>query len=334
MILFFFGEDSFRLREKRLALKQAFFGKNPGSTGFFEFDFSDGAEMNALSEHLSHPGLFATKKFIIAGNIFDAPIETRRALAEFLETNRNDIAADENRILLLFQNGQPKKIEKLWKALAVKEVKSQEFAPLGESALLRWMDQVARQAGAQGIEPKAQRLLLDICRVPANRSGGKSVIDMFQLDAEVRKLAAYRTNATLREEDIQALSPKVASEETVFQALDALFSGKKKEAVMLFSHLAEEGESLGLLGMCAWQLRNIVRTKGALMDGQIRSAMDTAKLLGMHPFAAGKCFHIASRLSMDSLEMSFTVLARLDREAKSGERDPESALLAFVMNLR
>ena len=85
--------------------------------------------------------------------------------------------------------------------------------------------------------------------------------------------------------------------------------------------------------MCAWQLRNIVRTKGALMDGQIRSAMDTAKLLGMHPFAAGKCFHIASRLSMDSLEMSFTVLARLDREAKSGERDPESALLAFVMGM-
>ena len=156
---------------------------------------------------------------------------------------------------------------------------------------------------------------------------------MFQLDAEVRKLAAYRTNATLREEDIQALSPKVASEETVFQALDALFSGKKKEAVMLFSRLAEEGESLGLLGMCAWQWRNIVRTKGALMDGQIRSAMDTAKLLGMHPFAAGKCFHIASRLSMDSLEMSFTVLARLDREAKSGERDPESALLAFVMGM-
>lgn len=331
MILFFFGEDAFRLREKRFALKKAFFEKNPGSTGFFELDFSDGADAKTLSECLSQTGLFATKKFIIAGNIFDAPIEMRRSLAEFLETHRKDIAADENRILLLFQNGQPKKVEKLWKALMAKEIQSQEFTPLGEPAILRWMDQVARHAGAQSIDSKARKLLLDICRLPANRSGGKPVADMFQLDAEMRKLAAYRAGEVIREEDVQMLSPKMASEETVFQAIDALFSGKRKEAMLLFSRLAQGNESLGLLGMCAWQLRNIIRAKGALMDGQIRSSGEAAKLLGMHPFAAGKCFALASQSSSSSLEKSFTLLARLDRETKSGERDPEGALMAFVM---
>lgn len=331
MILFFFGEDTFRMREKRLALKKVFFEKNPGSTGFFEFDFSDGASVRAVSDCLSQTGLFAAKKFVIVGNIFDAPIETKRELAEFLEAHTKELAADENRILLLFQKGQPKKNEKLWKALTAQEIKAQEFTPLGEPALLRWVDQAARHAGAQGIEPRAQKLLLDVCRAVANRPGEKLATDMFRLDAEVRKLAAYRAGEMIREEDVQMLSPKAASEETVFQALDALFSGKRKEAVLLFSHLAQGSEVLGLLGMCAWQLRNIIRTKGALMEGQIRSSGEAAKLLGMHPFAAGKCFVLASRSSFDALQKSFSLLTRLDLEAKSGDRDPEDAVMKFVM---
>ena len=333
MILFFFGEDVFRLQEKRAVLKNAFFEKNPRSTGFFEFDFSDGASVRAVSECLSQTGLFAAKKFVIAGNIFDASIETRRELAEFLEIHVKDLAVDENRILLILQGSQPKKNEKLWKALAAKEIKSQEFTPLGETAILRWTDQAARRAGARGIEPEAQKLLLDVCRIGASRSGEKSFVDMFRLDTEVRKLAAYRTGEVIREEDVWTLSPKAASEETVFQALDALFSGKKKEAAILFSRLAQGSEPLGLLGMCAWQLRNIIRTKGALSDGQIRTSGEAAKLLGMHPFAAGKCFALASRSPLDALQKSSSLLARLDREAKSGDCDPESALMGFVMGM-
>ncbi len=331
MILFFFGEDAFRLKEKRFALKQTFFEKNPGSTGFFEFDFSDGTDTTALAACLSQAGLFAVKKFVIAGNIFDAPIDTRRSLAEFLEENVKELSADENRILLLFHNGQPKKNEKLWKAVSVKEIKSQEFTSLSGAALFKWIDESAKKFGAADMELPAKKLLSEICLSEAKRAGEKRQVDMFRLEAELKKLAAYRVGETIREKDIQQVSPIPASEENVFQALDNLFSGRRKEAALLFVHLAREGEALGLLGMCAWQLRNIIRVKGALIDGQIRSSMEAAKLLGMHPFAAGKCFEIASRSPFDSLEQSFSLLTRLDREAKSGERDPEGALLGFVV---
>lgn len=331
MILFFFGEDAFRMKEKRLALKNTFFVKNPGSTGFFEFDFSDGAEMKEVSSCLSQTGLFVVKKFVIVGNIFDAPLETRRALADFLDTNKESLASDENRILLLFQTGQPKKNEKLWKVLANKEVRAQEFALLGEPAILRWIGETAKRCGALGVDSKAQKLLLDICRNDPKQSGKKPSIDMFRLDAETRKLAAYRRNEMIREEDVAAISPPVSGSESIFQALDALFSGRKKEAAAMFSALMRDGDALGLLAMCAWQLRNIIRTKGAIADGQVRNPFDAAKLLGMHPFAAGKCFALASQTSIGSLESAFSLLARLDREAKSGGRDPESALLDFVM---
>lgn len=331
MLLFFFGEDAFRNREKRLALKKLFFEKNPGSTGFFEFDFSDGADVSALSSCLAQAGLFAAKKFVIAGNIFDAPIETRRALAEFLEKNVKELSGDENRILLLFQDGQPKKNEKLWKALLAGDIKKQEFLILAGAALFKWMDERARESGALGIEPPAKRYLSEVCLAEAKRQGEKRMLDMFRLDSELRKLATYRFGDMIREEDVRILSPAPLSDETVFVALDLLFSGRRNEAMEIFANLMKRGDALGLLGMCAWQLRNIIRTKGALRNGEIRSGAEAAKLLGMHPFPAGKCFDIASRSSFESLEHSFTHLARLDREAKSGERDPEEALMAFVM---
>lgn len=331
MILFFFGDDAFRMREKRLALTQRFFEKNPGSTGFFEFDFAEGAVVKDLSACLAQAGLFAAKKFVIAGNIFDAPIDERRALAVFLEEQAKDISADENRILLFLHNGQPKKTEKLGKALLTKSIQSQEFVPLVGTELLKRMDGVAKLSGADGIDLPAKKALTEVCLCESKRQGERRRIDMFCLDAELKKLASFRMGETIREEDVRLLSPKAVSEESVFQALDLLFAGKKKEAALLFARLMQAGEALGLLGMCAWQLRNIIRVKGALEDGQIRSSIEAARLLGMHPFAAGKCFEIASRSSLHALECSFMLLARLDREAKSGERDPEGALTRFVM---
>lgn len=331
MILFFFGEDAFRNREKRLALKKLFFEKNPGSTGFFKFDFSDGADVPALSYCLAQAGLFATKKFVIAGNVFDAPIEMRRALAEFLDRNAKEIAVDANRVLLLFQNGQPKKNEKLWKALSAGDIKKQEFLILSGASLFKWMDECAKEIGALGIEPPAKKYLSEVCLAEAKKQGEKRTLDMFLLDSELRKLATYRFGDMIREEDVRILSPVAISDETVFNALDLFFSGRQSESVMIFANLMRQGEALGLLGMCAWQLRNIIRVKGALVDGEIRSGSEAAKLLGMHPFPAGKCFDIASRSSFESLEQSFTRLARLDREAKSGDRDSEEALTTFVL---
>lgn len=330
MILFFFGDDAFRIQEKCLALKNIFFEKNPGSTGFFEFDFSEEIEMKPFIETLNQSGLFATKKFVVAKNVFLAPIEFRRAMAEFLEKNTIDISKDEQRIVLFKEFGQPKKNEKLWKALSVKEIKKEEFLPLSSSQLSKWIEQCVTIFGATGVESKANRLLSTGFLLEKKKEEKTRRIDMFRLEMELKKLGAYRRGKIIREEDVFLLSSLV-SEETVFQALDALFSGRRRDASLIFSRLAITGEPLGLLGMCAWQLRNIIRVKGAFLDGRIRSSFEVAKLLGMHPFPAGKCFEIAMRSSFEALESSFSLLTHLTRESKTGDRDPYGALMAFVM---
>ena len=331
MILFFFGEDAFRIRERRLELIRAFFEKNPGSSGFFEFDFSDGASLKDLTSCLSQSGLFAAKKFVIAGNIFDAPLEVRRLLSEYLDVEGEMIARDSQRILLFFQNGEPKKNEKLWKSLSSNFVKSQAFPLLSGNELHQFLSSLITTFHGRGIEAPARALLLERCQKESNDLRGKKTVDLFRLREEARKLVAFRAGEMIREEDVRLLLPFAPEEESVFRALDLLFSGNRKEAMMVFSRLGVPGEALGLLGMCAWQLKNIIRVKGALLDGSLKNAAEAARLLGMHPFAATKCFDIASRLTLKAAEDLFLRLTRLDREAKSGVRDPDDALRAFAL---
>ncbi len=331
MILFFFGENSLRIREKKLALKKSFFEKNPGSAGFFEFDFSDGAEVSGLVSCLAQTGLFAAKKFVIAGNVFDAPIETRRALADFFEDRSEEISIDGNRVLLVFQEGVPKKNEKLWKSLAAKHIRSEELKiPFGKE-LSVWVDDRVARSGALSIDVPAKQLILNTCRRESKQSGNTSLIDLPLLDMEIAKLGAYRAGAVIREEDVRILSSSAVSEQSVFRALDLLASGEKKAAMILFSQVMREGDALGLLGLCAWQLRNIVRVAGARTDGAVRTAFDAARILKMQPFVAEKSFRIAVTRSLQFFYEQFVRLARLDREAKSGDRDPEEALTEFVM---
>ncbi len=330
MILFFFG-DAFALREKQSALKKAFFQKNPNSSGFFEFDFSEMETLNPLASALEQVGLFAPKKFVVVGNVFDAPIDMRRLLAEFIGEKSEKLSQDENRIVLFWSNGQPKKVEKLWKALSKKEIRREEFFPLSGLSLLKWIDGRVVASGAQRIESVARKILAEGFLYEEKKFEKNRQVDVFRLDMEIQKLGNYRRGEIIHKEDVYMLSSLRVDEGTIFDALDALFSGKKEQALKMFFRDAKTPDILGLLGMCAWQLRNILRTKGAMSDGRVRNSMETAKLLGIHPFPAEKCFRIASRFSLSDLEAMFARLVVLDREAKNGDRDPESALVSFVM---
>ena len=98
---------------------------------------------------------------------------------------------------------------------------------------------------------------------------------------------------------------------------------------MLF-HLAEEGESrasrhvrMAVAKYCAHE-----RCAHGWSDSKCDGYRETSRNA---PFAAGKCFHIASRLSMDSLEMSFTVLADLIAKRSPANATRKRAA-GFVMN--
>lgn len=319
MILFLFGEDAFRSHEKLLTLKQAFFRKNPGSTGFFEFDFADGAKLSELIATLGQAGLFSEKKCVVMKRPFSAPIEVRREFAEFLDRDSAALSKDADRVLIIWESGSVKKNEKLWKALSGKTVRSEVFNALSEREAEQWIDRRILSAGATGIDPNARRALVERC-------GTNTAL----LDVEIGKLGAFRFGKQVSFADVELLLGNSSSEDGAFAAIDALFSGRKEMALRSFGLLLETDDPIRLLGACSWQLRNVIRMKSACESGAVRSGREAAKILSLHPFVAEKMFRMVLTLPLQKLLASFSLLARLDLEAKTGERDPKMAILKFV----
>lgn len=319
MILFLFGEDAFRSHEKLLTLKEMFFRKNPNSSGFFEFDFSDGAKVSELVSVLGQVGLFSEKKCVVVKRPFSLPIEMRREFAEFLDTDGPTLSSDTDRVLIVWESGSVKRNEKLWKSLSGKFVRTEEFSTLAPKEMERWIDRHIISAGATGIEPDARRALIERCGTNTAR-----------LHVEMEKLGAFRFGGVVSVEDVVLLVDGISSEAGTFTAIDALFSGQKERALRSFGVLLEEEEPIRLLGACSWQLRNVIRMKSAEESGAVRSGREAAKLLSLHPFVAEKMFRMVSMLSTKKLLASFSLLARLDLEVKTGERDSKMAILKFV----
>jgi DNA polymerase-3 subunit delta len=117
----------------------------------------------------------------------------------------------------------------------------------------------------------------------------------------------------------------------VFEALEALSSGRKAQALKLFVDQLTKGENaLYLLSMCAWQLRNLLRVADGYAQG-MRTAPILAKQLKLHPFVAQKLLRQISGFPMERLKKGLSLLADLDLQAKSGFLDPKLALDMFVV---
>lgn len=325
MIIFFHGADGYRSREKTIELKKQYLLKNPGGTGLFEYDFdSANAEltMKTLFETVDARGLFATRRFIIVRGLFQSSEPVRQSILGFLESRPDIMERESLTIILFWEIGIPKRNEKLYKFLENKALLQQSFEPLTGTALDRWaVAFLGRFDPPSTITREALRPLLD-------ETGN----DLFRLENDLSKLALYANGATITRDMVSVLIPAEKLRDTVFSALDALAGGDRKLALRLFAERAESGENaLGMLGLCAWQLRLIYRVADAYHAQGLRTADAIARATGIKPFQIGKILRRIGGFPLERLRKGFALLSDFDAEAKSGGTDPALALEMFVM---
>jgi DNA polymerase III delta subunit len=323
MILLLYGEDAFRSREKLNELKGAYLKKNPDGSGFFEFRFDAGAEgadarVADLIASLETGGLFATKKLVAIRGALGASEMVRKPLLDFLDRDVDRIEKDADTVAVFWEEGVPKKTNKLFRLLDGKAERKQHFESLQGVKLEQWAVKRLQSSGATIGRPALQRLLLE--------TGS----DLFRLEGELAKLANFVEGRTIAEADVDALLAG-SVKATVFEALEALSSGQKARALKLFADQVAKGENaLYLLSMCAWQLRNLLRVADAYSQG-LRAAPLLAKQLKLHPFVVQKLLRQVPSFPLDRLKKSFALLTDLDVRSKSGALDPKLALDLFVV---
>lgn len=330
MIIFIYGEDTFRSRRKLNELKEKFLREvDPSGNSLTALDGAT-ASMEKINEAVSPASLLSKKRMVIIENIFlnkGKPIFGQLVL--YFKTKK----IEEN--IIVFWDGliDGKKLsqdkKELFKFLS-KAKYTQEFKALSNTEAMAW---TKKEVELRGGKINREALLFFTSLLGS---------DLWQIDSEIDKLLNYKLSqklalaangrgAIIEAEDIKNLVSGQFNER-IFALTDALSIRNKKEAAKLMED--QLGGGLGesyLLNMIVRQFRILIQIRQALDAGL--TPRKIINLLKLHPFIVQKGVNQARNFSLNSLKNILTQLVRIDYLMKSGQADVKTMLSLFLAEI-
>lgn len=313
MIIFLYGQDTYRSREELRKIIEEYKRTNPDWLDFNRIDVSNNEVeiFEQFRQTADTVSMFNQEKLIFIENIFSVSQRTQEEILEFLK--KKELKKDRNTTIVFWEGENLPRAElrgKLFKFLKSK-AKSQEFKPLKGVQLKNWIkDYVEEQKGK--IENPAIEKLVEYVGS-----------DLWRLGNELNKLISYKIRGTkyeIRLEDIELLvKPEI--DPNIFEMVDALGYRNKNRVLKIFNQFLERREDEAyLLAMFIYQVRNLVKLK-------------SSGRLDLHPFVIKKTRQQARNFSFDQLKKIYYQLLTIDLDIKTGKTDPKTALELFLTAL-
>ncbi len=304
MILFFYGENSYAMRQEAERLKQHYIKKSDGDLNLEIIDMAEKKSADLLDSLAVMP-LLAMSRFIIVRGLG----ENKKA-AE----NIDDIlAAVSGSTVLLIEEPKVDRRSVYFKTLS-KFKQAKEFKKLSDPQLRDWLIAEATKLGGS-INPG---LAMSLIRMVGN--------DQWQLAQEIRKLVAYEPSVTQAAIE-ELVVPNV--EQTIFELTDAVVAQNLDRAMKMYKALTRQGVAdQQILAMLVWQYRNIVLANDNLGQGD-----GWMKDFGISPYAAKNATRVASRVAIEDLKHAYALIVGADYSVKSGVKDSQGALQDLIIAL-
>ena len=317
MIIFIYGEDSYRSKEKldeivsrykdvrKSVLNLIHLDANP-SAGSGRADFLD------FYNNFKVSPMFAETKLVILKNVF----LSKEFQEYFLEELKNLQTLKD--VIIIYENNIVDQRLKLFKLL-LKECKCQEFKLLDNKGLKIWAQKELESQNGK-INNDALDLLL-------NYSGN----NLWQLSNEIKKLVNFKNSLDVKKEDIELLvKPKI--EIDIFKTIDSLAEKNKKQALnLLHKHLDSDDNPLYILSMIGYQFRNLLIVKELSEKGMMYASI--VKKSGLHPFVVKKTYFQCRQFSFPELNGIYHKIFKIDSDIKVGKIEAETALDLFVSQI-
>ena len=204
MLIFLYGKDNYRAREKLREIIEHY--KKVHKTGL-NFKLFEGKEFpfEDFENESKTSSMFKEKKLTILKNIFS----DKKNQEKFIEILKGLKQADD--IILIFEEGKPDSRTLLYKFLK-KHSKSQEFEPLGGATLEKWLKDQFVKLGADITQEALGKLILSVGN------------DSWQLSNEVKKLASFKRKGKVEAKDVDLLvKPRIESDIFNFSSFYLLF---------------------------------------------------------------------------------------------------------------
>jgi DNA polymerase-3 subunit delta len=303
VILTLTGENTYAIAAAERQLTSAFAAKH-GSSSIERVDVEE-LTLARLPDLLQGATLFSAARLVVFKNL-----GANKGILEPL-TDALGRAADDTTVVI--SDGALDKRTKLYKFLKTKS-NFKEFPALGESQLIKWLQDEAKRLESV-LSPNEARFLVE-------RAGH----DQWRLAQEVAKLASH--SQTITKEAIESLV-EPTPEGTAFELLDEALSGKQQAVRRLITNLRTEEDPYKLFGLLASQ----VYALAVLVNSGGRAAEQIAKETGLHPFVVRKTQSVAKRLGAARVAQIASDVALCDQQLKSTGADPWDLLQLCLLKI-
>ena len=330
MIIFLYGSDTYRSREKLNEFKSRF-RKEVDPAGNSLVDLAgEKIDLAGIRTAVSSTSLFARKRMIIIENIFlNKNKDLLKEILFYLKDidEQSESAKNENIIIFWEDIDEKEKAKNPFFKFLIKQKYTQNFKSLSNTEASSWIREEAKKRGAD-LKPQAAFKLTALF-------GG----DLWSLSNELNKLISFKQAQSsslldggiigIEMEDVDGLSHGQA-DANIFAFIDALSTKNKSLALELMENEIEAGAfDTYLLHMIVRQFRILMQVKELQEDGA--SSKKIMANLKLHPFVLKKAEVQARKFELGNLKKIFSDLVLIDRELKTGKTDFKTALSLLVM---
>ncbi len=312
MIIFLYGEDTYRSSQKLNQIKDKFI-KEVDSSGM-NLVVLDGAKLKfeEFNRQVKASPFLARKRMVIIKNLIseNKSKEIQKEIVDLLNTEWKH--PTEDNILVFWEaqdHSKAKAKNALWDRL-IKEKVAEEFKPLTPYQLNHWIEQEIA-----GHKAKIDRAAASLLAATVGN-------DLWQLSSEIAKLVNYCGQNIITSKEVEVLV-KAKFDDNIFNLVDAIGNNNKKLALKLMSdQFNMESDEMYLLSMLIRQFRILLLTK-ALAEKDPRIGKEKiAQELRIHPFVAQKAVFQAKNYSLDKLKTIYGMLLDIDFKIKTSSSKP------------
>jgi DNA polymerase-3 subunit delta len=323
MIIFLYGEDTYRSSQKLNQIKDKF-TKEVDSSGM-NLVILDGAKLKfeEFNQQVKASPFLARKRMVIIKNLIsdNKSKEIQKEIADLLNNEWKNPQQDN--ILVFWEavdHSKAKSKNALWDRL-VKEKFAEEFKPLKPLQLNNWIEKEITKRGAK-IDKTAIPLLAALV--------GN---DLWQLSTELDKLINYCPDRSITAADIENLV-KAKFDDNIFNLVDALGNKNKKLALKLMSDQFNlEADELYLLNMLIRQFRILLLAKELNEKNPRLTKEKLSQELHLHPYVAQKAIGQCKNFTLEKLKQIYQELLDMDLKIKTSALKPKIMFDLFIAQI-
>lgn len=324
MLLFLYGEDSYRSRQKLKQIEEKFKKTDKSRVNFARVDGERTPWKNIEREIMAAPFLH-DKKLVVVENFLKKRGQKFDEAATFLREGK----ITHGTFVVFWEGEKPDERTALFKLL-IKSDQSEKFDLLEAAKLNKWIDKAGAERGVK-IDRRAAEMLGELVGS-----------DLWQMSGELDKLSAYvgkrkEKNNFVTAEDV-ALFVKGNFDENIFALTDAVGAKNKKIVFKLMNEQIEAGLEVGyIFAMLVRQFRILLQVKELVVNnfpflspGDPSVKQKVAMELGLHPYVVQKTLYQIKNFSVDELKKIYGKLLALDMKMKRGNFNPRAFLDLFM----